>query len=272
MTRTLGLVSGAGMLPVLVARQARQEGWRIVALALDDPGALVAVVDRTVACRMVDVGPILATLAEEEIRNVVLAGRVSKSLVFDGARFDDAGRALLAGSPDWTDDGLLRTATEALGRLGIQVLDQRGFLGPWLAPAGLLAGPEPTPPVRRDVEIGLAVARNLAAHGVGQTVVVRAGTVSALEAMEGTDETIRRGLGLAGAGAVVVKATGPNHDYRFDTPAVGLTTIMACAAGRAAALAIEAGRVLLVERELIAAEATSNGISLVGVGGDARTR
>jgi DUF1009 family protein len=122
--------------------------------------------------------------------------------------------------------------------------------------------------VRADIARGLTVARALAGHGVGQTVVVRAGSVAAVEAMEGTDETIRRGLALAGAGAVVVKATGPAHDYRFDVPTIGATTLRLCGEGRAAALAVEAGRVLLLDRAAVAAEASRAGISVVGVGGE----
>jgi DUF1009 family protein len=111
------------------------------------------------------------------------------------------------------------------------------------------------------------VARDLAGHGIGQTVVLRAGSVAAVEAMEGTDETIRRGLALAGPGAVVVKAAAPTHDYRFDVPAVGAATLDLCAEGRAAALAVEAGRVLLLDREHVAAVAERTRISVVGIPG-----
>jgi DUF1009 family protein len=263
---SLGLVGGAGVLPVLMAREARRAGWRVVAFALDDPASLATVADRVVECRLGEVGPVFEVLTSEQIRHVVLAGGVRKDGLFHGMKLDAAARQLVERSPDWSDDGLLRTATAALSGLGIELLDQRGFLGPWLAPAGRAAGP-PTPPgAAADIARGLAVARALAGEGIGQTVVVRAGSVAALEAMEGTDEAIRRGLRLAGPGAVVVKATSPAHDYRFDVPAIGSATLALCAAGQAAAVAVEAGRVLLLDREQIAAEAERTGISVVGVG------
>lgn len=270
MAESLGLVAGAGLLPALMAREARRAGWRVVAFALADATGLDGVTDRLVPCRVGDVGPILEALASEGIHHVVLAGRVWKDPLFRGARLDDTARRLVAESPDWTDEGLLRTATAALASMGIELLDQRRFLGAWLAPSGHVAGPAAAGAVERDVAQGLAVARELARHGIGQTVVLRAGTVVAVEAMEGTDETIRRGLGLAGAGAVVVKAAAPTHDYRFDVPTVGAATLALCAAGGAAALAVEAGRVLLLERDAVAAEAARAGVSVVGIAGDPR--
>ncbi len=271
MAESLGLVAGGGALPALMAREAGRAGWRVVAFALADPTGLAGVADRIVPCRVGEVGPILEALAAEGIRHVVLAGRVGKEGLFRGTPLDETARRLVGQSPDWTDEGLLRTATAALARMGIELLDQRRFLGEWLAPAGHLAGPTPSAAVREEIARGLGLARELARHGIGQTVVVRAGTAVAVEAMEGTDETIRRGLGLAGAGAVVVKAPAPGHDYRFDVPTVGAATMALCAAGRAAGLAIEAGRVLLLERDGVAAEAARAGVSVVGVAGDPRT-
>jgi hypothetical protein len=265
MESALGLVGGDGTLPAVMAREAKREGWRVVAFALADPGAVAAVADRVVRCPLGEVGPILATLAEEGIRHVVLAGRVWKDGLFRGGPMDAAARSLLARSADWTDEELLRTATSALASLGIEVLDQRRFLAPWLAPSGQIAGPPLGEAARRDVERGLGVARDLAGRGIGQTVVVRAGVIVAVEAAEGTDETIRRGLGLAGPGAVVVKAAAAAQDYRFDVPAVGPVTLALAIEGRAAALAVEAGRVLLVDREAVQAAAERAGIAVVGV-------
>jgi hypothetical protein len=263
----LGLVGGGGALPGLMAREARRAGWRVVGFALDAAESLAPHVDRVVPCRLGQVAPVLDALGREGIRHVVLTGRVRKDGVFHGMALDTMAERLLGRARDWTDEGLLRTALQALDALGIQVLDQRRFLGPWLAPVGLLAGPAPAPPVRADIDRGLAIARDVAGRGIGQTVVVRNGAVASVEAMEGTDEAIRRGLVLAGPGAVVVKASAPDHDYRFDVPAVGRETLSGCAAGGAAALAVEAGRVLLLDRERLEADAGRAGISVVGVTG-----
>ena len=265
MAGALGLVGGAGALPGLMAREARRAGWRVVAFALTDPDSLAPHADRVVHCRLGDVAPLFAVLGEEGIRHMVLAGRVRKDVLFQGAPLDATARDLLAQAKEWTDEGLLTTAVGAVEAMGIEVLDQRRFLGPLLAPRGLIAGPPLDRAVEADVTRGLALARELAARGIGQTVVLRAGSVAAVEAMEGTDEAIRRGLALAGRGAVVVKTAAPAHDYRLDVPTVGPETVAGCVAGGAAALAVGADRVLLLQRERIEEEAARAGISIVGV-------
>lgn len=265
MAEALGLVGGAGALPALMAREARRAGWRVIAFALAPPELLEPHADRVVPCRLGDVGPILEVLGEEGIRHVVLAGRVRKDVLFQGAPLDSVARDLVSRAKDWTDEGLLGTAVRVLGSMGIEVLDQRGFLSPWLVPSGAVAGPPVPKESQADVERGLVLAREMAERGIGQTVILRAGSVAAIEAMEGTDEAVRRGLALAGRGAVVVKAAAPAHDYRLDVPTVGPDTVDRCAAGGAAVLALEAGRVLLLEREQVEAQAARAGISIVGV-------
>src|SRR5262249_58590885 len=122
------------------------------------------------------------------------------------------------------------SAAEGLTAMGSKVLHERQFLAPWRVGRGAVAGPPVRPEREVDVARGLALARELAGRGVGQTVVLRSGSVAAVEAMEGTDETVRRGLALAGRGAVVVKASAPGHDYRLDVPTVGPDTVECCAA------------------------------------------
>jgi DUF1009 family protein len=263
----LGLVAGSGSLPLLVARGARAQAGRLVVLALAEAGRFESLAHRVVPCQVGEIGPMLGVLAEEGIRQVVFAGRVPKEGLFHGASLDAAARGLVARSRDWTDEGLLEAAAQALAGLGIELLDQRRFLAPWLAPEGHLAGPRAPAAVAADIARGAEVARAVARYGIGQTVVVRAGVVAAVEGMEGTDETIRRGLRLAGPGGTVVKAPRPGHDYRFDVPTVGEVTLGMCAEGQAAALALEAGRVALVERDRVTALADTAGISVVGLSG-----
>ncbi len=265
MGETLGLVSGEGAIPALMAREAKREGWRVVAFSLSDSSDLSPEVDRVVPARLGEVAPILAELSTEGIRHVVLAGRVRKEALFQGIALDGEARRLLAGVSDWSDAALLGAAADELDRRGIKLLDQRRFLAPWLAPRGVLSRTEPTEAQWEDVQFGLAVGGDLARHGAGQTVVIRARVVLAVEALEGTDETIRRGTDLGGPGAVVVKVSPPDHDYRFDVPTVGPTTLSVVAGGRGAVLAVQAGRVVLLDREALVAEADREGIALVGV-------
>src|SRR5207244_11713961 len=152
--------------------------------------------------------------------------------------------------------------------VGMGGRDRRPFYGDWIPRAGRLGGRDATAAEEGDVARGFRIARRLAESGVGQTVVVRRGRAAAVEASEGTMETIRRGLGLAGPGAVVVKAVAPDNDYRFDVPSVGPETLEVMAAGGATALAIEAGRVLVLERERAVEIADRHGMAVVGGAGD----
>jgi DUF1009 family protein len=152
-----------------------------------------------------------------------------------------------------------------LDQMGIEVLDQRRFLGDWIGRSGCWSSRAPTDAEWADVQRGLKVARLVADAGVGQTVVVKSGAVTAVEATEGTTETIRRGLAQAGPGAVVVKAVAREHDYRFDTPGVGPETIEAAASGGAKVLAVEAERVLVLDRDECLRIANQAGMALVGV-------
>jgi DUF1009 family protein len=278
MPASLGIVAGAGGLPALVARRAHATGWRVVVFCLDagsassaeSSDALRDLADVVVPCGVGNVGLILATLQREGIRRLVLAGKVGKDVLFSGASLDGDTAGLLARARDWTDRGLLEVAADALAGIGVELGDQREFLGDWLAPRGQIAGPSLSAGGWRDVQQGLEVARRVASAGIGQTVVLREGCVAAVEAMEGTDAAVRRGLSLAGAGAIVVKATAPEHDYRFDVPTVGPETLVLCVEGRAAALAVEAGRVALIDRDGLCRAAEQAGIGVVGVTADLR--
>src|SRR5262249_61778662 len=162
-----------------MAREGRAAGWRVVAFALSEPAALEPVVDRVVPLRLDDVGPALEALRAEGVRHLVFAGRVWKDGLLRAIPETGATRALLDQTPDWTDAGLLQTASAALEAMGVELLDQRRFLGRWLAPAGHLAGPLADAAALADARRGLEVARELARLAIGQTVVVKTGAVVA---------------------------------------------------------------------------------------------
>lgn len=261
---------GAGALPALVAERARRQGWRLVAFAFDGAPDLGGRAEQVWPAQLTDLGAVLARLREAAVEAVVLCGRFSMPAVLrtPTEAADPVARALEARAGSRVDARLAGAVIGTLATLGIEVLDQRRFLGDLLARPGRLAGREPTEPEWRDVRRGLEVARLAAEARVGQTVVVCRGAVTAVEAVEGTTEAIRRGTALAGPGAVIVKAVARDHDYRFDTPLVGPDTVAAAAAGSAAVLAVEAGRVAVFEPEATARAAERAGLSLVGVDGD----
>jgi len=256
---------GAGVLPARMAGEARQQGWRVVAFTFPGAGELAAVADTVVPTRIEAMGPVVEALLREGVSAVAFSGKFWM------------GDLLTAGPPDRRIrhrgfhagallDGNITGAIEAtLTGLGIALLDQRQFLGDWLGAARTWSAREPTEAEWSDIRRGVEVARVMAQASVGQTVVVRRGAVGAVEAIEGTTEAIRRGTALSGPGAVIVKGVAPGHDFRFDVPGIGPDTLEAAATGGASALAIQAGSVLILEREETIRRADKAGMALVSV-------
>ena len=265
MERALGLMAGAGVLPGRAAGEAARRGWRVVAFAFDDAPALAAHAEAVIPSRLDEIQAVLEQLAARRVSAALFVGKFPKQRVFAhrGGVVDEAARGLAR--EGLSDEALGGMVVATLQALGIEVLDQRDFLSPWVAPAGVLTARAPAPAEWAEIRAGFALARALAAFGIGQTVVRSLGVTVALEAIEGTDATIRRGTGLAGPGAVVIKAVAPAQDYRFDMPTVGPATIAAMAEGGATALAIEGGKVLLVDGVEIIRRADGAGIAVVSV-------
>jgi len=266
----LGLIAGNGRFPFLVARGARRAGRRIVAVAIREEAApeIEAEADETHWVSLGQLGRCIEALRASGVHEAVMAGQVKHRQIFSGIVPDLKLLGVLARLAVKNTDGLIGGVAEALAREGITLLSSVQFLADQMATNGAMTRRSPSAAERKDIEYGNTVARALAGLDLGQTAVVKNGAAVAIEAMEGTDETIQRGLALAGPGAVVVKATRPEHDYRFDVPAVGAATLALCAEGGAAALAVEAGRIVLLDRETVAAAADAAGVSVVGVAGD----
>jgi len=269
--RPLGLIAGNGRLPFEVALAARARGI---------PTAIVAIEDNTdpaiesfasagiVWIAAGELGRLIEFLRGADVEEVVFAGGVLKlEMLREPARLrpDARALALLAGLTERGDDALLRALAGALEAEGLHVVESTRHLADRLTPVGVLAGDEPTPALRRDLELGLRVARTLGVHDVGQSVVVKGGAVLAVEALEGTDAAIRRGAALGGRGAVAVKAAKPRQDLRFDVPAIGPRTLELAVEVGLAAIGLEAHRTLVLERERTLAAARAAGIAVVGL-------
>jgi DUF1009 family protein len=261
--RSLGLMCGAGVLPVRMAAQARRQGWRVVAFAFPGAPDLGSDADIVIPCRIDAMGPVLTALSREQVSGVVFSGKFWMGELL-ATRTPDAVHAHMASQAGALLDGnITRAIVGTLDGLGIELLDQRPFLGDWLGEARVWSARGPSEEEWGDIRRGFTVARLMAEASVGQAVVVKRGAVSAVEAIEGTTETIRRGTALGGPGAVVVKAVARTHDFRFDTPAIGPETLAVAAAGGATAVAVEAARVIILDAEATIRQADAAGIALV---------
>jgi hypothetical protein len=257
-------MAGAGDLPGRAAAEARRDGWRVTAFAFGEAPGLAESAERVVPSDVADIQPVVAELARTGARAAVFVGKFWKQEAFARhARGDAAAQRLARGG--LSDEALGGAVAALFDSMGIEILDARRFLAPWLATRPALTVRVPSAEEWEDIRAGLRLARLLAQERVGQTVVRARGATVAVEALEGTDQTIRRGLALAGPGCVVVKAVAADHDYRFDVPAVGTATLGILAEGRASVLALERDRVLLLDPDAAAELADRAGIALVSV-------
>jgi len=267
MTR-IGLIAGNRDFPLHVARAAKAFGAEIVAIALREETApgLADLVPTIHWIHLGQVGRLLEILRREQVTQVVLAGQVHPSRVTQSlAHLDGDGMKLLARAATGQGRDVLKTFAEYLGEHGVTLLDSSTFLQAWIPAAGVLTARQPTAEERGAIAYGVQKARHLSAAGIGQTLVVKANAVVAVEAMEGTDAAIRRAGVVAGPGTVVVKVPEPQQDMRFDIPVVGAGTIEAMVDAGATALAVAAGRTLLLDRPALTALADRHRLALVAL-------
>jgi DUF1009 family protein len=263
----LALIAGNGRFPLLAARGARRAGRRVVALAIREEAAaeLEGEVDEIHWLSLGQLGKAIDVMHRAGAREAVMAGQVKHRQIFSGIVPDLKLMSLLARLAFQNTDSLIGAVADALGREGIVLLPSTAFLEDELAREGVMTRRAPTKDERRDVEYGERVARALAGMDLGQTAVVKDRAAVALEAMEGTDETIRRAGRIAGPGATVVKVAKPEQDMRFDVPVVGPGTLDAMREAGARVLAVDAGRTLLIDRADLLRRADDAGIAVLGL-------
>ncbi len=267
-TEKLGLLAGTGRLPVMVAEAATRAGHRVYSFGFKGmmSAELNEVSEEVHAFPFCQLGPIMNRMEEKGIENAVTIGSITQMSVLGGMpRFDDLALDLWKRLSDRRVDTIMAELVKELLSRGIQIIESLRFLEDHLVPAGMLTGRSPSEKEWEDIRFGFAMAKAIGRLDIGQTVVVKHRAVMAVEAVEGTDQAILRGGEIARKGAVVAKAAKPNQDMRFDVPAAGLETIESMRKVAASVLALEAGQVLLVDREEVISRADGAGICVIGV-------
>ncbi len=266
---TLGILAGIGHLPVDVAQSARQQGYKVVAIALvgDTDPELPDNADVFYTINVGKVGKILKTLQQNSVKNVTMIGKVTKEVLYkNGAIVPDlTAIRLLASLPDRKDDTIMNALVKLVEEAGMHVMDQTELIRPLLPEPGVLTRRQPTEQEWEDMRFGFRMAKELGRLDIGQTVVVKNRAVMALEAIEGTDACILRGGFLGKGGVIVAKTAKPAQDKRFDVPSVGTATLTSMIHAGATGLVIEAGRTLLVDRKRTLAMAEEKGIAIVSM-------
>jgi DUF1009 family protein len=268
----LGLIAGSGRLPFEVAEAARERGLELAVVAIEgntDPGIRSAASGELIWIAPGELGRLVDFLKAARVEEAVLAGAVEKrEILRDPARLRPDSRALklLARMKDRGDDAILRAVAGEIESEGIRVVPSTLHLAERMTAEGPLV-PGLTPEgCEADLELGLRVARALGVHDVGQTVVVKEGMVVAVEAVEGTDATIRRAADLVGKGTVAVKVAKPGQDLRFDVPAIGPRTVELARDCGLGAIGLEVGRTLVLDPRKTLPLARAAGLPIVGLG------
>jgi DUF1009 family protein len=262
---TLGIIAGNGVYPRLLADAARRAGvQRIVAAAFTDETdeRLAAKVDEVHWMRVGQLGKLISSFRNSGVAHAIMAGQIAPKNLFD-LRPDWKTLLLLARLKRRNAESIFAAIGEELSGAGITLLPATSFLEDCLAPAGLIAGPKLSRREEEDVAFGFEIAREVSRLDIGQTVVVKNGTVLAVEGFEGTNDAIRRGGALGRKDAIMVKVAKPTQDMRFDVPVIGVATIEVAAEARLRVIAIEASRTLLLEKEEITNTAGRSNISIV---------
>ena len=269
--KRIGLIAGVGRLPVEFARAARGMGVHVIGIGVlpeVDP-ELAQVAHSYEYINIAKLDRIFKAFKKEKITEITLLGKITKELIYAHRELPDL-RVIKIFSrlKNFSDDTLTLALVEDLAAEGISVLDQTELLQPLMPLPGILTKRKPTEAELADMRFGLDMAKKIGGLDIGQTVVVKNRAIMAVEAIEGTDACIRRGGQLGRGGVTVAKSAKPKQDMRFDVPSIGPDTIESMVEAGAVALVFEAGRTLVVDREVVIARANQQGMTIVAMAGD----
>jgi len=263
-----GLIAGNGRFPFLVLEGARSQGIEMAVIAIREEASpeLERVAKKFHWVSLGELSKAIELLQQEGVKQAVMAGQVKHNKIFSAIRPDWRLAKLLFSLPRKNTDSLIGAVAKVLADEGIHLVDSTAFLQPLLPEPGVLTRRAPDKDEAADIAYGLGVARQIAAMDIGQTVVIADCACVAVEAMEGTDETIERAARLAaGKRLVVVKVSKPAQDMRFDVPVIGLPTMEKMRVAGATALVVDAGKTLLFDRDKLIAAADAAGIAIEAV-------
>ncbi len=269
-----GLIAGNGRFPFLVLEGARSQGIEMAVIALKEEASpeLEKIAKRLHWVSIGELSKTIELLQQEGVTQAVMAGQVKHNKIFSAIRPDWKLAKLLFSLPKKNTDALIGAVARVLEGEGIRLVDSTIFLKPLVPEPGVLTRRAPNEHEAEDIAYGIGVARQIAGMDIGQTVVISDRACVAVEAMEGTDETIARAARITGGKPlVVVKVSKPGQDMRFDVPVVGLPTIEQMKSAGATALAVDAGRTLLFDREKLIELADASGIAIEAVPAAAMT-
>lgn len=261
-----GLIAGNGQFPFLVIDGAKRAGesLAIVAIKEETEKNIDKIAETVEWVGIGQLGKMISFLKKEGVTKAIMAGQVKHVQIFSGSIPDVRMLKMLWNLPRRNTDALIGGVADELAKEGIELIDSTYFIRDQLAATGVLTKRNPTDIEQKNIEYGLHIAHEIARLDLGQTIVVRASACVAIEAMEGTDATIRRAGELANGKLTVVKVAKPDQDMRFDVPVVGVPTIKTMIEAGATCLSVTAGKTLIFNRDEMISLANKNGICIIG--------
>ena len=261
----LGIIAGNGVYPKVLADAARRGGVKkLVIAAFTDETDREIEKDADVIewLRVGQLGRLLKFFREHNVHRAIMAGQIAPKNLFD-LRPDVKALVVLAKLKQRNAESIFSAIADELGKAEIHLLPATTFLENDLAAKGLVAGAKLSRGEEDDVDLGWSIAKEIARLDIGQTIIVKNGTVLAVEAFEGTNDAIKRGGALARESAVMIKVAKPNQDMRFDVPVIGVETIRIALEAKLRVVAVEAGKTLLLQRDKVIDAAQNAKISIV---------
>lgn len=265
----LGILAGTGNLPLQIAREAIEKGYRIVTCAFTgftNPD-MEGIAHEVQWVKLGQLDKAISFFKSRNVKVVVMAGKIDKSNLLKpwNIRPDRRALKLVSSLTDWRDDTILAGIASEFHKDGIVIDEITSWASKLMAPIGVITKRKPTPQQWKDIEFGRSMAQGIGALDIGQTVVVKNAAVIVVEAIEGTDKAIRRAGELEISDGVVVKMAKPAQDMRFDVPGIGPSTIDSMIAANASVLAVETGKTMITDLAEVILKADKAKIAVVGI-------
>ncbi|MDR1400877.1 MAG: UDP-2,3-diacylglucosamine diphosphatase LpxI [Endomicrobium sp.] len=265
--KNIGLIAGSDRFPFLVAQEIRKSGDRTICIALKEEAdlRLNEVCDKIYWFSIGKFQKILDTLKSENVKNVVMAGKVQHVRIYSAIKMDWRAIKVMGSLVNKKTDTILGAIANEFERDGIRLISPDVYLKHLFVEKGLLSGRKLSARENRDVGFGYKIAKGVAGLDIGQVVVVKDGSVIAVESVEGTDECIKRAYKLGGENAIVVKVAKPDQDFRFDLPVIGINTIYTLKENRIRAMAVESNAALILDKNEALDIAKKIGITIISI-------
>ena len=262
----IGLVAGYGELPLIFAKKAKEKGDVVIALGLKGVTSqdLEKYVEKVYWFEWGDLKKALLLAVTQRLRKITLLGKIDKEILLkDTGKLDAEANKIIKASGGKKDYAVLKGIAKLIGAVGIEIIDPTPYLEELIPMKGILTKREPTKAELEDIDYGRKIASELARLDIGQTVIVKDKTIVAIEAAEGTDETINRAGQISGGGFTVVKMARPAQDARFDVPLVGPDTIKAIVQNKGSVLALEEKKTFLMDKDQAVRIADDSGLTII---------